>query len=215
MLSLFLQYPVFSALVPSSIALAIGRATTTVVSPAPTTTLAPTPNTATTGDASFNACNNINNCRTLTDIVRSCLTTMFVCVLVAVHPNIPRPKRKLPSLQSNWLIGITRRLRSILVVRLKWLMAIFFTILIPEMMLFGATQEFLSAWSLANALESAKMIANDRWEKNPDALVATHREVPRSCGSILLQSDLLLICDVGTQGERVVALPIPLQPIPG
>jgi hypothetical protein len=36
------------------------------------------------------SCDNINECRTLLGIIWSCLTTIFLCTWVAVHPNIPR-----------------------------------------------------------------------------------------------------------------------------
>ncbi|KAK6974507.1 hypothetical protein R3P38DRAFT_3335754 [Favolaschia claudopus] len=43
--------------------------------------------------ATDDACNDIHKCRTLYDIVWPCLTTVFACIWVAVHPNMPpRPK---------------------------------------------------------------------------------------------------------------------------
>lgn len=92
---------------------------------------------------------------------------------------------------------------------------VFITVLIPEVALLKAIQEFLGAWSLANALEAARMSANDRWEKNLDGVRTAQRKVSHSCGCILLRSELLLIFGVGTQGERIVALQIPLQLILG
>ncbi|ETW84774.1 hypothetical protein HETIRDRAFT_473500 [Heterobasidion irregulare TC 32-1] len=35
------------------------------------------------------SCNNVHNCRTLWDIVTSCMATVFSCTWVAIHPNIP------------------------------------------------------------------------------------------------------------------------------
>jgi hypothetical protein len=37
------------------------------------------------------ACNDINNCRKLSSIVWSCLSTILLCTWVAIHPNIPEP----------------------------------------------------------------------------------------------------------------------------
>ncbi|KAF8581442.1 hypothetical protein K439DRAFT_1636153 [Ramaria rubella] len=37
------------------------------------------------------SCKDIDNCRTLQDIVWSCLVTVFSCTWVAIHPNIPSP----------------------------------------------------------------------------------------------------------------------------
>jgi hypothetical protein len=36
-------------------------------------------------------CNDIQNCRTRWDIIWSCITTVFLCTWVAVHPNVPEP----------------------------------------------------------------------------------------------------------------------------
>ncbi|KAF7329592.1 hypothetical protein MKEN_00222100 [Mycena kentingensis (nom. inval.)] len=48
----------------------------------PTAALAPT-----------SSCNNINHCRTTLDILRTCLSAVFLCAYVAVHPNVPRTRR--------------------------------------------------------------------------------------------------------------------------
>jgi len=37
------------------------------------------------------SCNNLNSCRSLWDIIRSCALTIFLCTWVSVHPNIPSP----------------------------------------------------------------------------------------------------------------------------
>lgn len=37
-------------------------------------------------------CINIDNCRTLNNIIQSCLVTILACVWFAVHRNIPAPK---------------------------------------------------------------------------------------------------------------------------
>lgn len=42
-------------------------------------------------NTSPSSCDNINDCRTLWDIVSSCLSTIFLCTWVAIHPNIPGP----------------------------------------------------------------------------------------------------------------------------
>src|SRR5262245_61666471 len=40
------------------------------------------------------ACENLGECRTLWDIIRSCLFTVFLCTWVSLHPNIPGPDEK-------------------------------------------------------------------------------------------------------------------------
>jgi hypothetical protein len=37
------------------------------------------------------SCKDIHNCRTLLGIIWSCITTVFLCTWVAIHPNIPEP----------------------------------------------------------------------------------------------------------------------------
>src|SRR5271170_2460999 len=37
------------------------------------------------------SCKDIDNCRTLLGIIWSCITTIFLCTWVAIHPNIPEP----------------------------------------------------------------------------------------------------------------------------
>ncbi|KAF7288917.1 hypothetical protein MIND_01407900 [Mycena indigotica] len=41
-------------------------------------------------------CTDINNCRRLFDIVWGCLATIFLCIWVSVHPNIPPPTAARP-----------------------------------------------------------------------------------------------------------------------
>jgi hypothetical protein len=38
------------------------------------------------------SCEDIGHCRTLLGIVWSCITTIFLCTWVAIHPNIPEPE---------------------------------------------------------------------------------------------------------------------------
>ena len=41
-----------------------------------------------------NQCADLTHCRTIWNIVWSCLVTIFLCTWVAVHPNIPCPKKR-------------------------------------------------------------------------------------------------------------------------
>ena len=41
-----------------------------------------------------NSCTNLTHCRTVWNIIWSCLVTVFSCTWVAVHPNIPCPKKR-------------------------------------------------------------------------------------------------------------------------
>ncbi|KZP06525.1 hypothetical protein FIBSPDRAFT_842053 [Athelia psychrophila] len=82
-------------------------------------------------------CKDIDNCRTLVGIITSCLATIFACVWVAVHPNIPGPKQ-------SW---ISRQIESAKVVIV--------TLLVPEWVLAWAVRQFLQARQYAKILEDA------------------------------------------------------------
>ena len=41
-----------------------------------------------------NSCKDITHCRTIWNITWGCLTTIFSCAWVAVHPNIPCPRKR-------------------------------------------------------------------------------------------------------------------------
>ncbi|KAK7028690.1 hypothetical protein R3P38DRAFT_3519032 [Favolaschia claudopus] len=43
-----------------------------------------------------NTCTDINKCRTLSDIMWPCLTTVFACIWVSVHPNMPPRQLEIP-----------------------------------------------------------------------------------------------------------------------
>lgn len=51
---------------------------------------------ATLPDANASTCANIGQCRTVRSIIWSCLGTIFACIWVAIHPNVPKlyPPRK-------------------------------------------------------------------------------------------------------------------------
>ena len=44
------------------------------------------------------SCNDLNGCRSLRDIIRSCIVTIFLCTWVSMHPNIPSPDERWPRL---------------------------------------------------------------------------------------------------------------------
>ncbi|KAJ7364287.1 hypothetical protein DFH08DRAFT_1016507 [Mycena albidolilacea] len=73
------------------------------------------------------ACDDINNCRKLFDIVWGCLATIFACTWVSVHPNVP------PPLQSR-LALLWRRLKMMLI-----------AVLAPELIVAFAARQFLAA----------------------------------------------------------------------
>ncbi|KAF8217343.1 hypothetical protein K438DRAFT_2082925, partial [Mycena galopus ATCC 62051] len=81
--------------------------------------------------SSTDSCNNINNCRQLFDIVWGCLTTIFACTWVSVHPNVPPPDQ-------SWLALFWRRLKMMVI-----------GIIAPEIMAGFAVRQFLNARMLS------------------------------------------------------------------
>jgi len=52
-------------------------------------------------------CSNVHHCRTVWNIIWSCLVTIFSCTWVAVHPNIPNAEEK-------WFMTALRRLQLVM-----------------------------------------------------------------------------------------------------
>src|ERR1700748_761378 len=42
------------------------------------------------------SCDDPYGCRSLADIIRSCIVTIFLCTWVSMHPNIPSPDERWP-----------------------------------------------------------------------------------------------------------------------
>ena len=96
-----------------------------------------------------NRCTDLTHCRTIWSIVWSCLATIFSCTWVAVHPNIPCPKKR----DANGWIGkcIWNPLLSFAENRLPLFIC---ALLVPEYVLAWAIRQFLSARRLTNANKS-------------------------------------------------------------
>ncbi|KAJ7700441.1 hypothetical protein B0H17DRAFT_858347, partial [Mycena rosella] len=80
------------------------------------------------------SCNDINNCRKLFDIVWGCLTTIFACIWVSVHPNVPPPDQ-------SWLALLWRRLKMMLI-----------AVLAPELIVGFAARQFFVAWNFSKSM---------------------------------------------------------------
>ena len=98
------------------------------------------------------SCNDIDNCRTRWSIAMSCLSTIFLCTWVAVHPNLPEP------------IGIQRMsvtekclhsLRALLSRRIPLFVCMQ---LVPEYVLAFAIRQWLVATKLSNKHGSVAVI---------------------------------------------------------
>ncbi|KAJ7466993.1 hypothetical protein FB451DRAFT_403168 [Mycena latifolia] len=77
--------------------------------------------------ARVDSCDDINSCRRLFDIVWGCLTTIFACTWVSVHPNVPPPNL-------SQVLLLRRRLRMM-----------FVAIIAPELMVGFAARQLCAA----------------------------------------------------------------------
>ncbi|KAH9952718.1 hypothetical protein BC827DRAFT_1148303 [Russula dissimulans] len=77
------------------------------------------------------SCNDLSNCRSLWDIIRSCALTVFLCIWVSVHPNIPSP-------DEGWPRVTLRRVGLMLA-----------TLVVPEAIIAWALRQRLYAGQLA------------------------------------------------------------------
>ncbi|KAJ3819747.1 hypothetical protein F5880DRAFT_1489196 [Lentinula raphanica] len=87
--------------------------------------------------ATGDSCNDIHHCRTLLQILWSCISVLVACTWVAVHPNIPG------SDESSWEISL-RRLKLMLL-----------TLIAPEIVVLWAVRQWYAASKLSERF--------DRW----------------------------------------------------
>lgn len=114
----------------------------------PAATPFPIPNLDTTAsDPSSKSCDDIHSCRTLISIIQSCMLTIFACICVAIHRNIPGPKQSWISIQ------------------LEWLKVVALTLLIPEWVLAWAVRQSFDARATATMLEHARVFAQNNWKE--------------------------------------------------
>jgi len=135
-------------LVQSGVYALVLRNETIITSPIPTG-IPPISAALTSIDPSSDACDNIHNCRTLLSIIWSCLVTIFACIWVAVHRNIPGPRQR-------WIT-----------IRLEWLKIVVVTLLAPEWILAWAVRQFLQACEVAELLELARQEFKEKPDRPP------------------------------------------------
>jgi hypothetical protein len=82
---------------------------------------------------SFDAstCNDLHQCRTIWNIIWSSLVTLFACIWLSIHPNIPAP-------QDSWGTRIVRRV---------WMMAL--ALIAPELVVGWAARQWIHARKIA------------------------------------------------------------------
>ena len=95
-----------------------------------------------------NSCSDLSHCRTIWNIIWSCIITIFLCTWVAVHPNVPCPeKREEENRFQRW---IWNPLLSFVEHRLPLFVC---ALLVPEYVLAWAIRQYLSAQKIANGNE--------------------------------------------------------------
>ena len=91
-----------------------------------------------------NSCSDLSHCRSIWNIIWSCTVTIFSCTWVAVHPNIPCPKkREGKNCFQRW---IRNPLMSFVEHRLPLFVC---ALLVPEYVLSWAIRQYLSAREIA------------------------------------------------------------------
>ena len=96
-----------------------------------------------------NYCNDLAHCRTIWNIVWSCLVTVFSCTWVAVHPNVPCPKK---GEANGW---IRRYIENPLLSFAEHRLPLFVcALLVPEYVLAWAIRQFLVARKIAKRNKS-------------------------------------------------------------
>ena len=87
-----------------------------------------------------NRCMDLSHCRSIWNIIWSCLVTIFSCTWVAIHPNVPCPKKR----EANgW---IERCIKNPIMSFAKCRLLLFVcALLVPEYVLAWAIRQFLSA----------------------------------------------------------------------
>ena len=96
-----------------------------------------------------NHCTDLSHCRSIWNIIWSCLVTIFSCTWVAVHPNIPCPKERKTN---GWIDRcILNPIMSFAKCRLPLFVC---ALLVPEYVLAWAIRQFLSARKISKGNES-------------------------------------------------------------
>ena len=92
-----------------------------------------------------NSCSDLSHCRSIWNIIWSCIVTIFSCTWVAVHPNVPCPKKR--EGKNRFQRWIRNSLLSFVEHRLPLFIC---ALLVPEYVLAWAIRQYLSARRIAN-----------------------------------------------------------------
>ena len=92
-----------------------------------------------------NSCSDLSHCRSIWNIIWSCIVTIFSCTWVAVHPNVPCPKKR--EGKNRFQRWVRNSLLSFVEHRLPLFIC---ALLVPEYVLAWAIRQYLSARKIAN-----------------------------------------------------------------
>lgn len=122
--------------------------------------------------SSQTTCNDIKTCRTLDQIIGSCLVTILACVWFAVHGNVPAPKQE-PSHHPNIFVKRVQRARSVILDQREAAIIISVGLIAPECILAWAVRQATTAWS--GTLEDAKKAAAQEKEERRSTIVGPEK----------------------------------------
>ncbi|KZP17671.1 hypothetical protein FIBSPDRAFT_746605 [Athelia psychrophila] len=110
--------------------------------------------------ASSQSCTDIKTCRTLEQIVVSCLATILACVWLAVHPNVPAPNVKRPH-HGNILVRALKAVWRKVLDQREAVLIFGLAFLAPEWILAWAVRQALYARTLCKRLDVAREEARE------------------------------------------------------
>ncbi|KIK53964.1 hypothetical protein GYMLUDRAFT_923288 [Collybiopsis luxurians FD-317 M1] len=88
--------------------------------------------------SSADSCNDLHKCRTLFQIVWSCISVIIACTWVSIHPNVPGPD------ESSWAV-LRRRVQMMII-----------ALTAPELLVFGAARQWFAARKLSHRYKKQK-----------------------------------------------------------
>ena len=98
-------------------------------------------------------CDDIDSCRTLWDIIYSCVFTIFACIYLALHPNVPDPTH------TQWRIHAIR------------VCSAFIAFLAPELVVVGAASQW---WAVRKDKTSFQGVSHSAWQQKHYYLTYHH-----------------------------------------
>ncbi|KZP06874.1 hypothetical protein FIBSPDRAFT_763657 [Athelia psychrophila] len=132
--------------------------------------------------AAAQSCTDIKQCRTMDQIVVSCLVTILACVWFAVHRNVPAPKPK-PYRHGNVFMQTVRRARDLILDQRESAIVFVVALLAPEWILAWALRQAIAAWNLTEKLERAKLEAIKTQNKIYSMVSRLERDAEAVAGS--------------------------------